>query len=62
MAMKKKGNANGGKKRMMKAKGGMGKRMMKSKGGAMGGKRRMMNKGGAVGGKVSSKMIKGPYS
>ena len=47
MAMKKKGNANGGKKRMMKAKGGMmGKRMMKSKGGMA----------------KSSKVIKGPYS
>jgi len=36
--MKKKGNANGGKK----------KRMMKSKGGAMGGKRKMMSGGGKV--------------
>ena len=38
MAMKKKGNANGGKK----------KRMMKAKGGAMGGKRKMMSGGGKV--------------
>ena len=36
MAMKKKGNAKGG------------KRMMKSKGGAMGGKRKMMSGGGKV--------------
>ena len=38
MAMKKKGNANGGKK----------KRMMKSKGGVMGGKRKMMSGGGKM--------------
>ena len=38
MAMKKKGNANGGKK----------KRMMKAKGGAMGGKRKMMSGGGKM--------------
>ena len=60
MAMKKKGNAKGG-KRMMKSKGGaMGgkKRMMKSKGGAMGGVKRR-SKGGAMGGKKPTKMMTG---
>ena len=55
MAMRKKGKANGGKRKKM-SKGGMAndKRMMKSKGGMMGGKRKKLQAGGPV--------IKGPYS
>ena len=55
MAMRKKGKANGGKRKKM-SKGGMmgGKRVMKAKGGMMGGKRKKMQAGGPV--------IKGPYS